>query len=358
MVLTFLTVRIASPILIHQEKWPFLLGRSRGKSIFKTAEVYLDENTTGRGSVRIPPEPRLADKRAAYFFYIAYFLFTCLSLFAEPEAIDIAKSAPVLVPNSRQYDIVSAISGVSYRVFVAFPEKMSPGVRYPVLYLLDGNWSFQTAAMTLFRGTQSGALPPAIIVGIGYPDDEAMVLLKRRTYDYTDSLKTNSAFPTGGLEIFSRVLLEEIIPFISSRYAIDQSRQSIFGKSLSGLAATYILFHYPSRFQSYVISSPSLWWNYYSVLKNEPLLADWAKTTPEPIRILILSAEREQEEGGFAGAGRIPNIINDAKDLASRLDRYAPGYFTVRYYIFPEEFHWSVTDAAISRAVRFSFSSE
>ncbi len=52
----------------------------------------------------------------------------------------------VSIARTRQFDITSKINGRTYRIMVASPG--SPGIsgRYPVLYVLDGNQYFGTAA--------------------------------------------------------------------------------------------------------------------------------------------------------------------------------------------------------------------
>ena len=63
-----------------------------------------------------------------------------------PETQVIAESNAT-VPRAQQYDIKSRINGETYRIFVSTPFKAEPGKRYPVFYVIDGNWYFAPASI-------------------------------------------------------------------------------------------------------------------------------------------------------------------------------------------------------------------
>ncbi|MFC1693240.1 hypothetical protein ACFL1R_07025 [Candidatus Latescibacterota bacterium] len=55
---------------------------------------------------------------------------------------------------------------------------------YPVLYVLDGNWTFPSA--NRYR-TSSITTDPGIVVGIGYPTDDFGDIVQARLFDLTPS---------------------------------------------------------------------------------------------------------------------------------------------------------------------------
>lgn len=61
----------------------------------------------------------------------------------------------------------------AFRIDVALPAApVSPDQKLPVIYVLDGNWSFAiTAQIARALTLGPGGIPPAIIVGIGYAID-------------------------------------------------------------------------------------------------------------------------------------------------------------------------------------------
>ena len=65
-------------------------------------------------------------------------------------------------------------------------------MRYPVLYLLDGN-PFFPLLQSMQRFFVSGEeVPEMIIVGFGYPADDLMQRMPFRTLDYTPTTDTAS----------------------------------------------------------------------------------------------------------------------------------------------------------------------
>lgn len=62
-------------------------------------------------------------------------------------------------------------------------------------------------------------------------------------------------------EAYNQFVLEELLPFIHSQYAIGQFKQKAFaGFSLGGLTAIDMTWHYPDIFSVAGVFSGSLWW--------------------------------------------------------------------------------------------------
>src|SRR5262245_10096033 len=92
--------------------------------------------------------------------------------------------SPVTVPNTELRSIHSARTGRDYDLYVYPPTKPQPGVKYPVLYLLDAQWDFK-----LLASIQGGLLydkyvPDVMIVGITYAGTHANYD-SLRAVDYT-----------------------------------------------------------------------------------------------------------------------------------------------------------------------------
>lgn len=183
------------------------------------------------------------------------------------------------------------------------PFNAKPDIQYPAVYLLDGNQYFATATEVLtrlsyFRNAESAA--PAIIIGIGYPTDDPGEVIRRRAFDLTPSLSRVSVpgiSSSGGGDAFLRVFEEEIKPFVMLRYPVDRNRQSIYGQSLGGLMVLRVLFRNPSAFSTYIVSSPSIWFNDREVLADEETFAKRARAGEFRLRVLITSASDEQYRG-------------------------------------------------------------
>jgi uncharacterized protein len=263
---------------------------------------------------------------------------------------------PLSVPRAKQYDITSKINGLKYRVMVSTPQNPDPGKRYPVFYLLDGNWYFLPAAYS-DSATDPG-LSASIFVGIGYPTDDPKEIDRRRTFDLTPPGKQKDPFgqPAGGGDDFIRVLLEEIKPLVETRYQVDQSRQIIYGKSYGGLLVIHLMFVHPGAFQTYLIASPAIWWDNRSVLAKEKEFSQGIRTSNLRLKVLITSAGNEQYRGPDPKlqAEDIYRAVDNASELAGRLATASPQNLSVTYVTFPDETHTSVSLAALGRALYFA----
>jgi hypothetical protein len=284
--------------------------------------------------------------------------------------------APMVVPGATQYDLTSKITGRTYRLMVSVPFKADPSVAYPVFYVLDGNYFFNTAADAERMQASSGISAPAIVVGIGYPDSAQAFGL--RLFDLTPSVSTrpeddrvalikpeDAATRTGGGDAFLRCIEEEVKPFVAARFKVDPTQQALYGDSLGGLLALRVLFTNPKAFSTFIITSPSIWWNERDVLAGEKAFAKRARAGELRLKILVISAGDEQHKGDApkqpAGANQHPltpewrRMVDNASELANRLAALDPKDVRVVRTIFSGEVHTSVQPASISRGLRFAF---
>jgi predicted alpha/beta superfamily hydrolase len=145
-----------------------------------------------------------------------------------------------------RFTVDSPDSQLHYRIDVAVPKKAAPPAGYPVMYLLDGN-----NVMAELRDDWLGELEtgsPPLLVMVGY-DIDATYDMAQRTRDYTGA--SSAAF----LEL----LENGIKPKVQTRYAVDPSRQMLWGHSFGGLFVLYALLEKPEAFQQWYAASPSLW---------------------------------------------------------------------------------------------------
>ena len=274
---------------------------------------------------------------------------------ADHSGSDTVTGEPLVVPRAKEYDITSKINGLKYRVMVSTPRNADPGKRYPVFYLLDGNWYFLPAAQS--DSATDPALLAAIFVGIGYPSDDAEIG-RRRAYDLTPPGKLKDFFGSkaGGGDDFIRILLGEIKPLVETHYQVNQARQIIYGKSLGGLLVLHLLFVHPEAFQTYIAASPAIYWDNSSVLAGEKDFLQKIKTDNLRLKVLITSASEEQYRGSDPKlqAEEVYRMVDNASELASRLATASPQNLSVAYATFPDETHNSVSLASLGRAMYFA----
>ena len=131
---------------------------------------------------------------------------------------------------------------------------------YPVLYVLDGLQNIKHTVGTVELLTESGLIPPLIVVGIESLD---------RTRDLTPSNAGqnvhggtgNSGIPqSGGALKFLKFLSDELVPYMDSNYRTHPYR-ILEGHSLGGLFGVYALMESKDLFDAFIVEAPALWWN-------------------------------------------------------------------------------------------------
>jgi predicted alpha/beta superfamily hydrolase len=166
-------------------------------------------------------------------------------------------------------DIRSTVLAENRRILIAFPgDYQRSKQKYPVLYLLDGEFFFEQASAAVrflseLGYIQTQPVPQMIVVGIVNVD---------RNRDYTPTYAPNQPgglqFPTSGkADKFTEFLKAELFPFIESRYR-TQPYRILSGWSLGGLFTVHTYLENPDLFSAYIAMSPSLWWDGDMVVKR------------------------------------------------------------------------------------------
>ena len=273
---------------------------------------------------------------------------------ADTPAVQLVAESDATVPRARQYDLKSRINGATYRVFVSTPFKAEPGKRYPVLYVIDGNWYFAPASINATESSYK--VGPVIVVGIGFPTDDNDQIQQRRFFELTPwSAPSSKPGQSGGGDVYLRVLEEEIRPFINAHYAVDPARQILYGKSLGGLMVLHQMFTHPESYATYISASPSIWFNDCAVLKDEAAFIRRVKDSQLHLRLLLTAAGNEQYRGPdpTQKAKDRAQMIDNAMELADRLAVVDPTSLHVEKAIFADESHTSVSLASLGRALYF-----
>jgi len=121
-------------------------------------------------------------------------------------------------------------------------------VRYPVLYLLDGDTNLgHASAVTDFLG-ENGIMPEVLLVGIHAG--------ATRAEDYLPPGPDQGA-PSGNADAFLSFIEEELIPFVEAEYRSGPFRM-ISGHSYGGVFVTYAAAARPELFRAYLTQSPFL----------------------------------------------------------------------------------------------------
>lgn len=213
----------------------------------------------------------------------------------------LAAMAEVRVTNSDQWVQDSATVGARFRVSLTTPLFPTDGP-VPLLVLLDGDTMLLTATETARTISIStlGSLGPVAMVGIMRDTASWPEYFSTRFRDFTPvewtlpgPFAADNALAqhgTGGADALLAAIVDEILPQVSERIAVDRPRIGVCGWSLSGLFAAYAWRERPDVFADLVAISPSLWWNDASML-HEPIAPRLSQH-----RVLITAGEHEEGE--------------------------------------------------------------
>jgi predicted alpha/beta superfamily hydrolase len=253
--------------------------------------------------------------------------------------------------------LTSAINGVDYALYVRTPVGYETGERtYPVIVTLDADYSFPIAAMHLEHlAARMNQAPEAILVSIGvagiYPDVRGY--RRERSRDYTPIFHPDGGYgpefqrASGGGPAFLRMLTEEALPLVASRWRVDPDDRTLVGHSYGGLFTAWVLQSHPEAFSRYLMVSPSLWYANRFILDREPGLATTRLPRLTRAYLGVGSWEEQPENGGYM----VSEMTRFAEMLAARGD---PN-LVVKSRVFEDETHASIFPACFSTGVRHLF---
>ena len=242
----------------------------------------------------------------------------------------VASSAPAqqVPPSVTSIKINSAVLGEERTILVRVPLGYDTNkLRYPVLYMTDGNAHIGHTSSTVEFLAQNGRMSEMIVVGITNTD---------RTRDLSPTHVTTTVagggsalqFPTsGGADKFLKFIETELIPEIEKRYRVHQYR-ILAGHSLGGLFAIHAMISRPELFNSYVAVSPALHWDNQVAVKRAE---DFFK------------ARKEFDATLFMALGNEPGPIEDGfYQLKQVLEKNQTKGFAWKAQVLDDEDHGSV----------------
>ena len=187
--------------------------------------------------------------------------------------------------------------------------------RYPVLYLNDGQNLFDVCTAifnreewrvdeTINELTASGKLGPILVVGM---DNGGRRLRPREYLPYVDdTLSPPEPHPEG--KLYPRFLLDEVVPFVETRYRVlpGPGNRVLGGSSYGAGIALFTVMNRPGSFAGLLLESPSIY------ADDDHLLRDAASVRVWPRRIYI-------------GTGTVQEPPEDVQKLEALLKRAGLG---------------------------------
>jgi predicted alpha/beta superfamily hydrolase len=298
-------------------------------------------------------------------------------------AVSVPPPLSATVPSTRQIDFRSTLNGRDYRIQIALPLTKPPANGFPVIYVMDGDGYFGTWAFAARLRAMSQELEPAVVVGIGYPEAEQdlNLAMQRRVNELVptidpERLKEVAGSPLGAAALYAgaddllQVIHTEVASKVASVVPINGARSTLFGHSLGGLFALDALFTHPEYFQTYLVLSPSIWWDGRAVLGGRAAFLKRVEKGEVAPRIYFAVGSLEQPDPAQPLRLKVPPGMTEAQlrqlmvsgamvdntlEMLKVLQlKNPPAGYEVKGRVVPEETHVSVAWAALNEMLDFA----
>lgn len=251
-------------------------------------------------------------------------------------------------------EIHSTILNEKRTIWIHVPEKKDEGdsLKYPVIYLLDGDAHFRSVVGLIDRMSDGSSIcPKAIVVAI---------LNTNRPRDLTPTRVTSRkkedrrAQASGGGERFTEFLANELIHYIEKNYPASNERMLI-GHSLGGLLVINTLIRHPHLFNKYLAIDPSLWWDDWKLLKQSAQVLQEQNYEGKSLYVAIANTVPTDTLTAQQDTSEATTHYRAITHFVRMLRTEPPRGLDWRAQFYPDENHGSVALAGELDALRFLY---
>lgn len=273
-----------------------------------------------------------------------FFTFSC-SLFFFMSSPLIADENNIII--GEKYKLFSNILNEERDYWVSLPEEFDRNKKYPVAYLLDGEYHFNyTAGILQNLGGLQGKIPKMILIAIPNTNRLRDLTPTKMTIDHNGK-SFDDYKESGGAKNFLAFLTDELAPQIEKQFNTESFRL-IIGHSDGGTFALYANLEKPNFFNSLIIMDPSLWWD--NEVMIERLEKHTFQTIQKPISIYMSAANNPDSKGYPVGF-----VINPQRGYFSLLSNQGPNNFKTTFEYFDQENHFSIPLPSLINGLSFIF---
>ncbi|MDF1655220.1 MAG: alpha/beta hydrolase-fold protein [Coxiellaceae bacterium] len=250
--------------------------------------------------------------------------------------------------NTQVRHIHSQNTGEDYRLYIDIPADYydNPHKQYPLIILLDADYSFPITKLIAEHLSDRKRIQTPFIVGLAY--DGPLHYQLNRTRDYTPTFVASGGYGpqyqkvSGGGPKFALFIQHELFPYLQSTFHLSK-QSTLVGHSYGGLFASWLSLVKPELFSSYIIVSPSLWY-------DRPMIFNLQK------KILGIKHPRKSPALFFAiGAKENLGSYKMISDLNQFTKIYQKEKQKYRYQIFPFEDHDTIFPTALSQGLLYLY---
>ena len=203
-------------------------------------------------------------------------------------------------PAARTTDFIlhSLQTGTDYSIFVAAPTPAREPGPWPVIAFMDGDDQFKYAVAAYRAARDTGEVPPLLLVGVGYGASYTKPG-NRRLRDYTPTAMATEP-GSGGADAFLAFLADTLWPELARRHPVCADVRGLAGHSLGSLLVLHALFQRESRFNRFLASAPSLWWDERRLLRLAAARRDSSSELPARLFLGVGTEDTPSMTGDLA----------------------------------------------------------
>jgi hypothetical protein len=232
-------------------------------------------------------------------------------------AVQSTPSGPSIQP-VRVEKIASVKVGETREFWVSLPDGYdASGEKYPVLYMMDGDFNFSSGLIGGIRyAALMGEMPEFIVVGIKNTDRSKDIFPEEVTY--RDGSKDG-----GRADRYLDFIRDELIPHIDKVFRTEKFRV-LYGTSNTGFTAVYALFRNPDMADAYIAASATLSIPLFRTKRDE-----WVRDFKGGKRRLV----------AVMGENDLPTVLSQNGVLKEAIDTLAPPDLTGRFLVIENGGH-------------------
>src|SRR4051812_21752157 len=242
----------------------------------------------------------------------------------------------VTIGGSEVRSMHSVETGRDYDLYIHAPSDFNKDTakKYPVVYILDGQWDFKLMDSVLGGLVYDKFVPQMILVGITYSGEKADYD-SLRAMDYTPIAANPKG--SGDAAKFYAFVKDRVIPFVEQNYPGDPKQRVLMGSSFGGLFTLYAMFKDPALFSRYMAASPAVSYSDDFAFKQE---AEYAKTHKDlAVRL-------------YMGVGSDEGLTKPVQEFMKTMDSRKYKGLSREFKVFEPERHASNKPELYNRGLR------
>jgi predicted alpha/beta superfamily hydrolase len=281
-----------------------------------------------------------------------------LTLIAAPPITRSAPAAeegrPYTLADTQVWSVPDPQSDRLYEVFVSLPASYThePERHYPVLYITDADYGFPLIRSITRRVNLDGPVTQEfILVGLSYAKGEDGMTSRRR--DYTPTGRGGEGAPKnavhGQAAQYQNYLRDQVLPSVERKFRADPGRRVFMGHSYGGLLGAQILLSEPQLFRSYILGSPSFWYDNHVMWKIEQAYAKAHRDLSANVFLYVGAFEAAHPNDRRFNRRR--DMVQDVRSFEGRLKKRGYPNLRIRSEVVAEENHLTVFPSGFTRGL-------